>query len=66
MIMRSGVDGDVCGMAFRSSPTRSEFEGMLGAAAAEFGLVVRTVPNPAFGQILSEALSSSSRDRMHP
>ena len=60
MIMRSGVDGDVCGMAFRSSSMRSEFEGMLDVAAAEFGLLVRTVSNAAFGQILSEALNLSS------
>lgn len=60
MIMRSGVDGDVCAIAFRSSSIRSEFEGMLDTAAAEFGLVVRTVSNAAFGQILSEASNLSS------
>jgi hypothetical protein len=60
IIMRSGVDGDVCGLAFRSSSIRSEFEGMLDAAAAECGLVVRTVSNAAFGQILSEASNLSS------
>jgi hypothetical protein len=57
IIMRSGVDGNVCGLAFRSSPIRAEFEGMLRAAAAHGGLAVRTVSNAAFGQILSEALS---------
>jgi hypothetical protein len=60
MIMRSGVDGDVCGMVFLSRSIRTEFEGMLGAAAAEFGLVVRTVSYAAFGDLVSEALSSSS------
>lgn len=55
MIMRSGVDGDVCGVAFRSSSMRSDFEGMLDTAAAEFGVVVHTVSNTAFGQILSES-----------
>lgn len=52
MILRSGVDGDVCGIAFRSSSMRTEFEGKLAMAAAEFGLVVRTVASAAFGQIL--------------
>ncbi len=60
MIMRSGVDGDVCGVAFRSRPTRNDFEAMLNTAAAECGLVVRTVSNAAFGQILSEASNLSS------
>ncbi len=57
IIMRSGVDGDVCGLAFCSSSARSEFEGMLHAAAADCGLAVRTLSNAAFGQILSEAPS---------
>lgn len=60
MIMRSGVDGDVCGLAFRSRSTRSDFERVLNTAADECGLVVRTVSNSAFGQILSEASNLSS------
>jgi hypothetical protein len=59
MIMRSGVDGDVCGLAFRSGLVRSQFEGALVSAAAEFGLVLRSVSNTAFGQISSEALNPS-------
>ena len=59
MIMRSGVDGDVCGVAFRSRSTRSQFDRVLETAAAEFGLGIRTVSNAAFGQILSEALNLS-------
>ncbi len=57
IIMRSGVDGDVCGLAFCSNSARSEFEGMLHTVAADCGLAVRTLSNAAFGQILPEALS---------
>ena len=57
IIMRSGVDGDVCGLAFRSSSARSEFEGLLHTAAAGCGLAVRTLSNAAFGKILSKASS---------
>jgi hypothetical protein len=60
IIIRSGVDGDVCGLAFLASSTRSEFEGMLDMAAAECGLIVHTVSNKAFGEILSEALNLSN------
>ena len=54
IIMRSGLDGDVCGLAFRSVPVRREFEEILHTVAADRGLAVRTVSNAAFGQILSE------------
>ena len=57
IIMRSGVDGDVCGLAFCSNSARSEFEGMLHTAAADCGLAVRTLSNAPLGQILLEALS---------
>ena len=59
MILRSGVDGDVCGVAFRSRALRDEFEGRLGVSAADCGLVVRRVSSVAFGDLLAEALNQS-------
>jgi hypothetical protein len=56
-VMRSGVDGDVCGLVFANAEVRRAFEGLLEAAAAEDGLVVRTVSYTDFGQLLSEALT---------
>jgi hypothetical protein len=54
-VMRSGVDGDVCGLVFANAEVRRAFEGLLEAAAEEDGLVVRTVSCADFGQLLSEA-----------
>lgn len=57
MMLRSGVDGDVCGVAFRSRALRDEFEGQLENSAAECGLAVRRVSSVAFGDLLAEALN---------
>jgi len=59
IVMRSGVDGDVCGLAFGSREIRNDFESVLEAAAAEFGLVVIAVSCADFGQILSDAANLS-------
>lgn len=60
--MRSGVDGDVCGIVFANAEVRRAFEGLLEAAAAEHGLMVRTVSYADFGQLLSEALGGRPSD----
>jgi hypothetical protein len=62
-VMRSGVDGDVCGLVFGNAEVRREFEGLLEAAAAENGLVVRTVSYADFGQLLAEAFSEGPATR---
>jgi len=62
VVMRSGVDGDVCGFVFANAEVRRVFEGLLEVAAAEDGLVVRTVSCADFAQLLSEALSGSAGD----
>lgn len=59
-VMRSGVDGDVCGLVFANAEVRRAFEGLLEAAAVEYGLMVRTVSYADFGQLLSEALGGRS------
>lgn len=61
-VMRSGVDGDVCGLVFANGAVRRAFEELLEAAAAEHGLVVRTVSYADFGQLLSEALGGRPSD----
>ncbi len=55
MILRSGVDGDVCGIAFRSRAIRDDFETLLCTAARGLGLAVLPVSQSAFGQMLSES-----------
>lgn len=61
-VMRSGVDGDVCGLVFANVEVRRAFEALLEAAAAEHGLMVRTVSYADFGQLLSEGLGGSHSD----
>jgi hypothetical protein len=61
-VMRSGVDGDVCGLVFANGKVRRAFERLLEAAAAELGLVVRTVSYTDFGQLLSDALGGRPGD----
>jgi len=56
VVMRSGVDGDVCGLAFANGEVRRAFEVLLEAAAAENGIGVRTMSYREFQQSLSDAL----------
>jgi hypothetical protein len=49
IVMRSGVDGDACGVAFQSHTIRRAFVGMLETAASGDGFVVRSVSYAAFG-----------------
>lgn len=58
MILRAGVDGEVCGLAFRSTSVRRQFETMFDMAAAEYGFSVSRVSYRAFGEILSKALDN--------
>jgi hypothetical protein len=59
-VMRSGVDGDICGLVFANAEVRRTFEALLQGAAAEHGLVLRTVSFAEFGQLLSEALGGTA------
>jgi hypothetical protein len=61
-VMRSGVDGDVCGFVFANAEVRRAFEGLL-EAATENGLVVRTVSYADFRELLSEALAEGPATR---
>jgi hypothetical protein len=56
VVLRSGVDGDVCGIAFATGAIRQTFGELLHAAAGSYGVSLRMVPSADFGQLLSEAL----------